>query len=84
MKELYPTDFKLLNFEKCKEWLPFYHSNKQAVLSMSEKIVKLDENEIFYGWYKKNKLLFIISTRFSEDSMFVDNIIMMSEEGKLI
>lgn len=83
MKELYPTDFKLLNFEKCKEWLPFYHSNKQAVLSMSEKIVKLDENEIFYGWYKKNKLLFIISTRFSKDSMFVDNIIMMSEEGSL-
>lgn len=83
MKELYPTDFKLLDFEKCKEWLPFYESNKQAVLNMSEKIVKLDENDKFYGWYKKNKLLFIISTHFLDDSMLVDNIIMMSEDGSV-
>lgn len=41
--------------------------------------MKLDENDSFYGWYQKNKLLFIISVTFKKAAMEIDNIIMMSE-----
>lgn len=78
LKELYPANFRLLNFENSKEWLPFFGSNKKAITEMSNQMVKLNQNEAFFAYYDKNRLLFVVGVVFKQKNMEVNYLLEMS------
>lgn len=83
LKELYPSNFKSLNFDNSAEWLPFFDSKKKTVAEMSTRIVKLNEKDAFFAYYDKNHLLFIVGANFSHEIMEVNSILAMNSSVRL-
>lgn len=83
-KELFPSDMQNVPFERCTEWLPFCGSMKEAVRKITSHIIKLLDDEMFYGYYEKNKLIFLVHFRLSASELEVFNLLNFTHQDSSI
>lgn len=70
-KELYPSDFINLSFEKATQKIPFESTTRKAIEIMGRKIIQLKDESHFYTWSYKDKKQYLIHVTFSKGQLIV-------------
>lgn len=83
LKELFPSDMQSIPFETSIEWLPFYPTKKAAIQNFNSEIIKLKDEDTFYGYYEKGKLIFIVHLTMSLEVLEIQNLLILSQQVSL-